>query len=119
MKLTVRRAAIIFGACIIAFIAFFVALYLLVITGATGTLPSKEELARVDNPIASEVYSADSVLLGRFFVQERSDVEFKSIPKPVVDALIATEDVRFYEHNGIDFRSLGRVMVKTLLLQNE
>jgi len=119
MKLTVRRAGIILASCILAFIGFFVILYLLVITGATGPLPSKQELARIDNPVASEVYSADSVLLGRFFVQERSNVEFENIPKPVVDALVATEDVRFYEHNGVDFRSLGRVMFKTLLLQKE
>jgi penicillin-binding protein 1A len=119
MKLTVRRAAIILGACILTFIGFFVVLYLLVITGATGTLPSKEELARVNNPVASEVYSVDSVLLGRFFVQERSNVKFENIPKSAVDALVATEDVRFYEHSGIDFRSLGRVMIKSLLLQNE
>ncbi len=118
-KIKVRKLAIMAGFCCLAFVAFFVVLYLLVISGATGPLPTKDELARVDNPMASEVYSADSVLLGRFFVQERSNVAFNNIPKPVVDALIATEDVRFYKHNGIDVRSLGRVMIKTLLLQNE
>lgn len=118
-KIKWTKLAKIAGFCCLAFVGFFTVLYLLVVSGATGTLPSKEELERVQNPMASEVYSADSVLLGRFFVQERSNVAFQNIPKPVVDALIATEDVRFYEHNGVDFRSLGRVMVKTLLLQNE
>lgn len=119
MKLSRRKILAGVGAAFLAFIVFFIVLYLLVITGATGPLPSKDELARVENPMASEVYSADSVLLGRFFVQERSNVAFNDIPKSVVDALIATEDVRFYKHNGVDFRSLGRVMIKTLLLQNE
>lgn len=84
-----------------------------------GPLPSKEELVSVENPAASEVYSADSVLLGRYFIQERSNITFQDIPKYVTDALIATEDVRFYDHNGIDTRSLGRVLIKSLLLQNE
>lgn len=101
------------------FLLFFLVLYLIVVTGIAGPMPSREELSRIENPMASEVYSADSVLLGRFFIQERSNVEFENIPKPVTDALIATEDVRFYKHNGIDLRSIGRVMVKTLLLQNE
>lgn len=98
---------------------FFAFLFFLVITGATGPLPSRDELARIENPMASEVYSADSVLLGRFFLQERSNVTFDDIPKSVIDALIATEDARFYKHHGVDYRSLGRVMIKTLLLQNE
>ena len=114
-----RKIAIIAGLACFVFASFFLVLYLLVISGATGPLPTKEELSRVENPMASEVYSADSVLLGRFFLQERSNVVYENIPKPVVDALIATEDVRFYQHHGIDVRSLGRVMVKTLLLQNE
>lgn len=118
-KIKLRKLAIIAGFCCFAFIAFFVVLYVLVVTGATGALPDREELAKVENPMASEVYSADSVLLGRFFVQERSNVRYEDIPKSVVDALVATEDVRFYEHHGVDYRSLGRVMVKTVLLQKE
>jgi penicillin-binding protein 1A len=118
-KIKWKKLAIIAGFCCLAFIAFFAILYFAVVGGVTGPLPSKEELARVENPMASEVYSADSVLLGRFFVQERSNVRFEDIPKTVIDALVSTEDVRFYKHNGIDIRSLGRVMIKTLLLQNE
>jgi len=114
-----RKFAIIAGLGFLAFASFFLVLVLLVVSGLTGPLPSREELARVENPIASEVYSADSVLLGRFFLQERSNVAYENIPKAVVDALVATEDVRFYQHHGIDFKSLGRVLVKTMLLQNE
>jgi penicillin-binding protein 1A len=114
-----KKIAIAGGFIVFAGVLFFAFLFFLVISGATGPLPSKSELARIENPIASEIYSADSVLLGRFFLQERSNVTFQNIPKAVVDALIATEDARFYEHHGVDYRSLGRVMIKTLLLQNE
>lgn len=100
-------------------IGFITLLFLLVWSGLSGSLPDKDELTSVENPVASEVYSADSVLLGRYFIQERSSIEFTDLPKHVVDAVVATEDVRFYEHRGIDTRSLGRVLVKSLLLQRE
>jgi penicillin-binding protein 1A len=119
MKISLRKISMVAGIACLAFILFFAVLYILVITGATGSLPSREELSRVENPTASEVYSADSVLLGRFFLQERSNVAYENIPKPVIDALVATEDARFYEHHGVDVRSLGRVMIKTILFQNE
>jgi len=111
--------AILLSGVAAVFAGLLVVLYLAVVSGVTGPLPSREDLGRLENPMASEVYSSDSVLLGRFFIQERSNVDFEDIPKPVVDALVATEDVRFYKHNGIDVRSLGRVAIKTMLLQNE
>lgn len=94
-------------------------LYVMVWSGLTGRLPDREELRKVQNPVASEVYSADSVLLGRYFIQERSDVGFQEIPKHVLSALQATEDIRFYDHGGIDVKSFMRVLVKSILLQDE
>src|SRR5688572_21308921 len=81
--------------------------------------PSKTELRNIQNQVASEVYSADSVLLGRYYIQDRTEVTYENISQDVIDALIATEDVRFYEHEGIDFMSLGRVLVKSIFLQDE
>ena len=72
-------------------------LYLLVVSEILGDIPHREELRQVENPVASEVYSADSVLIGRYFIQERSDIRFDQIPSHVTDALLSTEDVRFYE----------------------
>ncbi len=92
---------------------------MLVWAGFFGKLPDKKELAEVENPAATEVYSADSVLLGRYFIQERSTIRYEDLPKHVEDALLATEDVRFYKHRGIDMISLARVLVKSLLLQKE
>ncbi len=106
------------GLCVLS-AGFVAVLYLAVVSGLTGALPDRTELARVENPMASQVFTADSVLLGSFFIQERSNIEYNDLPQSTVDALIATEDVRFRDHNGIDMRSLGRVMIKSLLLQKE
>jgi len=94
-------------------------LFALVWAGVLGRLPDREELLMVKNPVAAEVYSADSVLMGRYFIQERSDIPFNQIPQHVQDAVLATEDVRFYDHGGIDYRSMARVLFKSVLLQND
>ncbi len=82
-------------------------------------LPSKSSLRNIQNQVASEVYSADSVLLGRYYLQDRTEVPFEKISPSVINALIATEDVRFYEHGGVDLKSLGRVLVKSVFMQDE
>ena len=81
--------------------------------------PGGRELRNIQNQVASEVYSADSVLLGRYFTQDRTEVRYEEIAPAVIDALIATEDVRFYQHSGVDYRSLGRVLIKSILQQDE
>jgi penicillin-binding protein 1A len=81
--------------------------------------PSNRELRRIQNQVASEIYSADSVLIGRYYLQDRTEVTFEGISPAVIDALIATEDVRFYNHSGVDYRSLGRVLVKSILQRDE
>ncbi len=100
----------------VLFIAGFI---FLVWAGFFGTLPQAEHLTDIRHPVASEVYSADSVLLGRYYLQDRTPVEPANVPQNLRDALIATEDARFYDHGGVDFKSLCRVLVKTLLLQKE
>jgi penicillin-binding protein 1A len=81
--------------------------------------PGKEELRAFRNPVPSEVYTADSVLIGRYFIQDRSPLKYEEISSSVIDAVISTEDVRFFNHSGIDLKSLGRVVVKSILLQDE
>ena len=93
--------------------------FLTVLTVVLIETPGRSELARIQNQVASEVYSADSVLLGRYYTQDRTEIPYESIAPALVDALIATEDVRFYQHEGIDFISLGRVLVKSILQQDE
>ncbi|WP_293886167.1 MULTISPECIES: transglycosylase domain-containing protein [unclassified Sphingobacterium] len=64
--------------------------------------------------ISTELYTADSVLIGRYFDEDRNPIPFDSIPKTVTNALIATEDVRFYSHKGVDFFGLGSGILSTL-----
>jgi penicillin-binding protein 1A len=99
--------------------ALIVLFVLLVWSGFFGALPDKQHLSEIHHPVASEVYSADSVLLGRYYLQDRTPVEPEDVPQTLKDALVATEDVRFYKHDGVDVKSLLRVLVKTLLLQRE
>ncbi|MGQ8335303.1 penicillin-binding protein 1A [Sunxiuqinia sp. A32] len=101
--------------CIILFCLFFLTVYL----GFTGHVPSSAQLHQIKNPQASEVFSSDGKLLGRYYVENRSNVGFDEISPNVINALIATEDARFYEHRGIDEVALLRVLFKTILLQNK
>lgn len=96
----------------------FVCLIILLVIVWVET-PSNSELRNIQNQVASEVYSADSVLLGRYYTQDRTEVKYEDISPVVFDALIATEDVRFYQHEGVDYISLGRVLVKSILQQDE
>jgi penicillin-binding protein 1A len=100
------------------FIAFF-ALSSILFLYLSFTLPSFEELENPKINAASEIYSADGVLLGKFYVENRSPVPYDSISLHVINALVATEDARFYRHSGIDPEALARVGVKTLLLRRE
>ncbi len=103
--------AIIFGLLII--------MYLLIAAGVFGVAPSKKSLREVKNYTASEVYSQDSVLLGKYFIENRTNATYEDLPDHLVHALVATEDARFYEHKGIDFTSFGRVLVYTILLNDD
>ncbi len=91
-------------------------LFALIGYGAFGKLPTFEELENPRSNLATEIYSADGKLLGSFFIQNRSFVDYNDLSPYLVQALIATEDTRFYNHSGIDFKGLARVAVRTLLL---
>lgn len=93
--------------------------FILVFLGVLGPVPSKNQLKVINNPLASEVYSADGKILGRYYVENRSYATFDEISPNVINALIATEDARFYEHRGIDEIALARVIIKSILLRNE
>jgi len=76
--------------------------------GVFGKMPSMEELQNPTALLSSQVYAEDGTLMGKYYVEDRVHVEYKDISKYVINALVATEDERFYEHSGIDGRSLGR-----------
>ena len=91
-------------------------LYILLVNDKLGYVPTFEDLENPDNNLASEVYSEDGELLGKFYLENRTFVEFESLSQNLVNALLATEDIRFHRHSGVDARGLGRVFVKSILL---
>jgi penicillin-binding protein 1A len=93
-----------------------ITLFTLVYIGTFGQLPDSNTLLKIKEPVASEVYSKDNKLLGRFYIENRSNVKYKEISSNMINALIATEDSRFYEHRGIDEWALLRVVVKTIFM---
>ncbi|MEJ1223931.1 transglycosylase domain-containing protein [Sediminicola sp. 1XM1-17] len=100
--------------------AAMVVLFILSIyAGAWGKVPSKKELSEFSYQRASEVYSADSILIGKYYLYDRQPITFQDFPQHLVDALVAIEDERFYGHHGIDYPSLFRVAFKTILLQDQ
>jgi penicillin-binding protein 1A len=78
-------------------------------------LPSFDELENPNTNLATEVLASDGSELGRFYVENRVPVTFDELPTSLKDALVATEDIRYYQHSGIDGKALGRVVVKTLI----
>ena len=102
---------LIFGGIWVVLILFFALLSM----GWLGFMPSFEELENPRSLQASEVLSADGEVLGFIGLENRSNVSFDQISPNLINALIATEDVRFYKHSGIDSRSLGRVLFKTVI----
>ena len=95
--------------------AFFILMILLVMLGVFGQLPSFKDLENPQRKLATSIISADGVTLGTFHIENRSIVNYEDLSPNLVNALLATEDVRFKKHSGIDYNSLGRVFVKTIL----
>ena len=102
----------------IAFVGILIIFLASVYLGAFGKLPNKQELLEIQHPLASEIYGSDGTLLGKYFLENRTHVEFEELPQFLVDALVATEDARFYKHSGLDIRSLGRVFFKSILMMD-
>lgn len=103
----------------VVFFAFFYAFFIGVSLGMLGTIPSFEELENPRNNLASEIYSSDQVLMGKFYVENRTNIEYQQLSPYLVQALIATEDIRFERHSGVDARGLVRVFFKTLFGGNQ
>jgi len=94
---------------------FLLGLVWLVSIGTFGPLPTFDELENPRNNLASVVYSSDGKVLGKFYAENRVNVRYHELSPYVVNALVATEDARFYKHSGVDARGLGRVLVRTVI----
>jgi penicillin-binding protein 1A len=78
--------------------------------GVFGKMPSVAELENPEADLASEIYSSDGVLMGKYYAENRSEVKYNEISPNVINALIATEDERFYDHSGIDGKAIARAV---------
>ena len=83
--------------------------------GKYGELPTAEDIENPRNPIATNVYTHDGKIIGKYYTENRTNVSYDELSPYLVDALIATEDERFTRHAGIDFKALFRVAVRTVL----
>jgi len=93
----------------VLFVLAIVVYFVLLSNGKFGDMPDYKQLENPKENLATRVYSSDGELIGTFFRENRSNVVYDSISPNVIEALIATEDFRFYDHYGIDFKSLPRV----------
>jgi len=113
-RLLIKYSLLALLAGLIGLFTLFGAVYI----GLFGKLPDKETLLGLRNTNASELYSADGKLLGKYFIENRSSIGFDDIPETVIEALVATEDSRFFTHEGIDLYSIPRVVIKTVILRD-
>lgn len=94
----------------------FIIIFVLIGRGKLGFMPGFSELENPQTNLATEIYTDDGEVLGKYFVENRTYVDYNNLSPNLVTALVSTEDIRFYRHSGIDVRSLARVLVKSVLL---
>ena len=103
---------------ILAFSPVLMVLAALLCVGIFADIPSFEELEDPKSNLATQIISEDGTVINTFHIENRSYVTFDELSQPLKDAIVATEDVRFYNHSGIDAKSLARVVVKSFLMGN-
>ncbi|MBK9486582.1 MAG: transglycosylase domain-containing protein [Chitinophagaceae bacterium] len=90
---------------------FVILMFTLANFGVFGKMPSVEQLQNPEADLASEIYSSDGILMGKYYTENRSEVKYNEISPNAINALIATEDERFYDHSGIDAKAFVRAVV--------
>jgi len=108
MKTSVRILwRVFFGGILLVLLIFTLANF-----GAFGKMPSLEDLENPEADLASEVYTSDGKLMGKYYAENRSEIKYNQISPNIIHALIATEDQNFYDHSGIDARAVARAVIK-------
>jgi penicillin-binding protein 1A len=116
-KLSLPKKILLYAGIFISSLILILGVFFcLVYFGAFGSLPGKAELSAISNEEASLVYSSDSILIGEYFAVNRTNIHWKDVPGHLKNALIATEDKRFFTHKGYDTRSYFRVFLKSIML---
>ncbi|WP_405205631.1 transglycosylase domain-containing protein [Aquimarina sp. LLG6339-5] len=114
-KKWIKYPLISLGGFIFIFIIFYGSIYF----GFWGNIPNKDELSSLKQVEATQVLDKDGRLIGKYYIYDRQPITYDDLPNHLIDALVATEDIRFYEHNGVDNVSLLRVFFKTILLSDK
>jgi penicillin-binding protein 1A len=96
----------------LGFFSLLILLFFLTSIDVFGALPTFEELENPENNLATEIISSDGKTLGKYATENRTPIKFKDLPDNLLKALVATEDERFYEHSGIDFKGTARAVLK-------
>ena len=114
-----KKLLVFFGKLLLLSVLLFGLFLGFIFLGVFGHVFSEKELKEFKNETASLVVSDNGKIIGKFFADNRTNVEFQQIPKDLVNALVATEDARYFEHEGVDSRSLLRVLIKSIILQQK
>lgn len=104
---TTRKFWIIYA----SLVALVFILFGIISIGGFGEMPSLQELENPESNLASEIFSADQKVIGKYFIENRSNIHYEDLSPHLVNALIATEDIRFENHSGVDFKAVGRVIL--------
>src|ERR1700712_2611403 len=92
-------------------LGFFLLLILIINFGWLGSMPDLEDIENPTASLASQVFADDGTPMGKYYVEDRINVDYKDISKHAINALVATEDKRFYDHSGIDGFSMARAFI--------
>ena len=114
-----KKYLLIFWAVVLLPLLLFSGFIAAISAGIFGKLPSFEELENPKSNLATEVISSDQVVLGKYYIENRTNIHYINLSPNLINALKATEDIRFEEHSGVDLRGLFRVFFKTLFLRHE
>ncbi len=101
-KSTIKRSVRILWIGFLSSLILFIVIVICIGQGMVGYMPSMTELENPQSALSSDVYATDGSILGRYYVQDRSNCNFKDISPNIINALQAAEDARFYDHSGID-----------------
>lgn len=116
---TFKRFLIWFWGLFVGFLLLIFLFFVGISSGWFGSMPSFAELENPKSFLASEVYSYDGELLGKYYLENRSSVYYSDLSPYLVEALIATEDARFYDHSGVDAKAVFRVAMGVLSGQSK
>lgn len=118
VKRSPAGAAFLWKALLIVLVVATIGLFTLITLvrkNVFGDLPTTEELAALRSEEATLILSSNSAVIGKVFAKDRTNVRFKDLPQHLIDALVSTEDQRFFEHEGVDARSYVRVLFRTVM----